>query len=231
MPETGPKINPEEFDEEKDHEKGDFSDVHNPEFQNELREAGGEGKEFKLTPEIEEKVMEKVIDLDSMDFYTHNLGGSLHQVLKQGLISPSLERRAKKKGIKIEYPEKGWPRAWHEKDMIFFTKGLVNNRPELSLWTYSNSGVILVIDSKAEIKVSNPPYDNRLIAKRRMKPDRIIGIIASDDKLQKIVQEAAEYELPIYDQNLDLRFPKVMTKYEIKQFVKEREEKEEQSSG
>lgn len=61
MPE-GPPINPEEYA----HEKGDFTDVHNPEFQDELREAGlepAEEKEFELTPEVQE-IMDLVQDID-----------------------------------------------------------------------------------------------------------------------------------------------------------------------
>jgi len=68
MPEFGPQINPEDFT----HEKGDFSDVYNAEFQDELRAEiekadKAEEKEFELTPEIEAKIMEKVQDIQ--DFF------------------------------------------------------------------------------------------------------------------------------------------------------------------
>lgn len=61
--------------EEYTHENGDFTEVHNSEFQDELREAGqeqmgevglekSEDKEFELIPEIVAKIMEKVKDVD-----------------------------------------------------------------------------------------------------------------------------------------------------------------------
>ena len=67
---------------QEDAYKGDLEGVHNEEFQKELREAGQEEKEFELTPEIEEKIMERVKDAISY--------GEGYTVLKNiGRIDPS----------------------------------------------------------------------------------------------------------------------------------------------
>ena len=83
MPET-PQFNPEEYAQEK----GDFTDVHNPEFQNELRSKDEDSveakdKEFELTPEIEAKIMEKVVAI-----------GRQRDLLSHGTSAPFLDMTA-----------------------------------------------------------------------------------------------------------------------------------------
>ncbi len=84
MPE-GPPINPEEYA----HEKGDFTDVHNKEFQDELREAGEkaiEDKEFEFTPEMEEKIMAKVQDIQEYQgFIIRTQFPSVPSILTNGI--------------------------------------------------------------------------------------------------------------------------------------------------
>lgn len=114
MPETPSQINPEDFA----YEKGDSTDVHNEEFQKELREAGQEeNKEFELTPETEDRVMKKVQDineygvpLSKITVFSHNRTlTDLKNILKYGLLGRSGEQ-----GLhRFEKTIDKWARDYH----------------------------------------------------------------------------------------------------------------------
>ncbi len=98
--------------EEYTHEEGDVtynnSETETQEIQNELRAAGEqseEDKEFKLTPETEAKIMEKVIDVLTDEYYLHSTGEqSIQGVLANGLISPNFYERLNERNVKLEFP-------------------------------------------------------------------------------------------------------------------------------
>lgn len=65
---------------------GDFEGVHTPELQAELREAGEDNKEFKLTPEIEAMIMEKVQDISKKGLAVHCFKiSNFESILTEGL--------------------------------------------------------------------------------------------------------------------------------------------------
>ncbi len=199
--------------------------------------------------EAEKAAMEKVIDPLKGRYLTHSTScGCLPEILKYGLVSLDLARRARSRGMKIEEPEK----QFHISDESRID--MLNHEGFDTISTYKILGDnakaqekdVAIMISKSYFK---PPWPittdgEEYSAHRRIKPNAFIGLVlirinwlgtprvrvdlgvdVQSEKYQKAKKAAISKALPLYDDLGSLWWPRQMTHEQVQQFVAEKDAK------
>jgi hypothetical protein len=164
--------------------------------------------ERNLSPEVLEKIMDKVIDLNDTDrtkhTFFHSLGYinhpyiagvfSIEKILKQGILSQRIAQRAEIKRNRL-----GWAGIDVDDSRLIGTQNVyADYLPERNI---SNVDGVLIdlpdfdIDGyKREIEENNKKYKTNntlgeILIKRRIKPKNIIGIVYPESILSENLEE------------------------------------------
>ena len=199
-----------------------------------LTPAEMEQVEKSKTPEeveAEKEAMEKVVNpLDFAVHYTDSL--SVGKILKQGILSQKFGKRAARFGLDVDVK----PKVFEGEADVYFLQGghkFAFDSAWGSVGTLFDpshiKGSTLLRDPWLQMGADPTIAGETRQAHLRIKPKAIIGVILTsqlDEKsAQQVAQESRSCVLPVYDNWGGLKWPRHMNKFELRQFVAEREAK------